>query len=132
MASKKSRVRTIRMRNKVADYFADKPLGDYVEWLWESIRLGEILIDANGVPFVERYGYNWRDFEKACTERGYEPYRVLQAVTLAIADDANYAEFREDLVRRVKRLNEDKIENPWLLKNKYGFKQSEEPYKEDT
>lgn len=49
MASSKTVVKTIRIKNEVAEYFKDKPLNRYVEEMCECMQRGEIEENGNSI-----------------------------------------------------------------------------------
>lgn len=69
--SKITQLKTIRIKNECADYFKDKPLNRYVEWLWENAEKGKIEL-KDGVVYII-YKYNMWRYEKACRKVGVDP-----------------------------------------------------------
>lgn len=82
MGSSKTRLKTIRIRNKCADFFEDRPLNYYVEWLYESIELGEIIEGEWGLEIGKEISL--RGLKMACKRTGDKPKDVIERVTMEL------------------------------------------------
>ena len=69
--SKITQLKTIRIKNECAEYFRDKPLNRYVEWLWENAVAGRIELKGEEAYII--YKYNMWRYEKACRKVNADP-----------------------------------------------------------
>ena len=90
MGSSKTRLKTIRIRNKCADFFEDRPLNYYVEWLYESIELGDIIEGEWGLEIGREISL--RGLKMACKRTGDKPKDVIERVTMELNRKADEEE----------------------------------------
>jgi hypothetical protein len=88
--SKISQLKTIRIRNEVAEYFRGKPLNKLVEWLYEKIKDGEISVEDDGIYII--YKYNMRTFEKVCRKLKVDPVSMYRTVIKGLNREAEKME----------------------------------------
>lgn len=80
--SRRTKTRTIRIRNEVYDYFKDKALNKAVEGLYEYVKGGEIVLTEEGIELRVFKGlYNMRSFERVCRQLNVRPDLMLDKVT---------------------------------------------------
>ena len=82
-SSKITTVKSIRIKNEVAEYFNGKPLNRYVEGLYECIQDGRIVEKEDGIE-VKSGRYDMTEYEKVCKEAGCSPVLMLQEVVKGI------------------------------------------------
>lgn len=83
--SKKTKTRTIRIRNEVYEYFKDKPLNKVVEGVYDYMKGGEIVLTESGVELkVYRGIYNMRTFERLCRELNCRPDLMMDKVVASM------------------------------------------------
>ena len=90
MGSSKTRLKTIRIRNKCAEFFEDRPLNYYVEWLYESIELGEVIEGEWGLEIGREISL--RGLKMACKRTGDKPKDVIERVTMELNRKADEEE----------------------------------------
>ena len=83
--SKKTKTRTIRIRNEVYEYFKDKPLNKVVEGVYDYMKGGEIVLTEEGIELkVYRGIYNMRTFERVCRELNCRPDLMMDKVVASM------------------------------------------------
>jgi len=75
MASHRTRLRTIRIRNDVADYFEGKALNRAVEDIYDKIVDERVRFTGEGIEIIERYDMS--AFERACKRIRVQPQRLI-------------------------------------------------------
>lgn len=74
--SKITQLKTLRIKNECAEYFKDKPLNRYVEWLYEEMKAGRIEERDGELGVIYKYN-TWR-YERACRKAGTDPELLFQ------------------------------------------------------
>ena len=83
--SKRTKTRTIRIRNEVYEYFKGKPLNKAVEGLYEYIKGGEIELTEEGLELKVFKGfYNMRSFERVCRQLNVRPDLMIDNVVASM------------------------------------------------
>lgn len=104
--SKKTRLKTIRIKNEVADYFEGKPLNRAVEGLYEGLMDGRVKWKDGGIEIVGRY--NMKPFERACKKLSVIPDKMLN--NLVAAMERNYDKLKvERAAERAEKSKEKKM-----------------------
>ena len=79
--SKRTKTRTIRIRNEVYEFFQGKPLNKAVEGLYEYIKGGEIELTEEGLELKVFKGfYNMRSFERVCRQLNVRPDLMIDNI----------------------------------------------------
>lgn len=79
--SNQTKLRTIRIKNEVWEYFRDKPLNKVVESVYEWVQTGEIEVSGEKIELKTFGGiYNMRAFEDVCRRLKIRPDAMLDNI----------------------------------------------------
>lgn len=79
MASKKTQLKTIRIKNESAEFFKDKPLNRYVEDMHRYIEMGDIKENGEGITVYRTSG-----LERACRKRGADTQEIIDKLSASL------------------------------------------------
>lgn len=79
MASKKTQLKTIRIKNESAEFFKDKPLNRYVEDMHRYIEMGDIKENGEGITVYRTSG-----LERACRKRNADTQEVIDKLSASL------------------------------------------------
>ena len=77
MASTITRIKTIRIKNEVADYFEEKPLNRMVESLYELIEAGKMRFDGENLVINGSSSTDIQDIEEMAALMNVRPEKLL-------------------------------------------------------
>ncbi len=80
--SRRTRTKTIRIRNEVADYFEGKALNRAVEDVYDKICTEELRFTGEGIEIIDKY--DMKPFEKVCGRLRVNPHRMLANLVVGL------------------------------------------------